>query len=107
MIGDSDLNGGTGPVVIAAPGIAIVSGAVVRQARLDPGTAKVGLAGMASTATMSGVDLGRKTLAGVYTFGAAACPNGARGLDTRGRTPRPGFSRSAPRFRRAQARPSR
>ncbi len=86
IIGYSDLNGGTGPAVIAAPGIAIVSGAVVGQAILDLGTAKVGLAGMASTATMSGVDLGGKTLApGVYTFGAAASQNGALVLDAQGK----------------------
>ena len=86
VVGYSDLNGGSGPAVITAPGSAIVSGAVVGQAILDLGTAKVGLAGMASTATMSGVDLGGKTLApGVYTFGAAASQNGALVLDAQGK----------------------
>ena len=86
VTGYSDLNGGSGPAVITPPGIAIVSGAVVGQAILDLGTAKVGLAGMASTATMSGVDLGGKTLApGVYTFGAAATQTGALVLDAQGK----------------------
>src|SRR5436305_931293 len=55
ITGYSDSNGGTGPAVITPPGTMIVSGAVVGQAILDLGTAKVGLAGMASTVTMSGI----------------------------------------------------
>lgn len=84
--GFSDLNGGSGPAVITSPGTIIIAGAVVGQAISDLGKAKVGLAGMASTATMSNVDLGGKTLApGVYTFGAAATQTGALVLDAQGK----------------------
>jgi len=74
-----------GPAVINK-GAIIATGPVTAQARLDLIKARVGLAGMASNANMSTVDLGGKTLEpGVYTFNSAASLNGDLVLDGKGR----------------------
>ncbi len=73
------------PPAVVVGGAIIATGAVTGQARLDLITASVGLAGMASNANMSTVDLGGKTLApGVYTFNSAASLSGALVLDAQG-----------------------
>lgn len=73
------------PPAVITNGAIVATGQVTAQARLDLITASVGLAGMASTANMSNVDLGGKTLsAGVYTFNGAASQNGALVLDAQG-----------------------
>lgn len=73
------------PPAVIINGAIIATGAVTAQARLDLIRASVGLAGMASTANMSTVDLGGKTLApGVYTFNGAASQSGALVLDAQG-----------------------
>jgi|GEM_PF-687401 len=74
-----------GPAVIIN-GAIIATGPVTAQARLDLIKAQVGLAGMASNANMSTVDLGGKTLEpGVYTFNSEANLNGDLVLDGKGR----------------------
>jgi hypothetical protein len=74
-----------GPAVIIN-GAIIATGPVTAQARLDLIKARVGLAGMASNANMSTVDLGGKTLEpGVYTFNSEASLNGDLVLDGKGR----------------------
>src|SRR3954466_15956383 len=66
------------PPAVVVNGAIIATGAVTGQARLDLITASVGLAGMASNANMSTIDLGGKTLApGVYTFNGSASQSGA------------------------------
>ncbi len=73
------------PPAVIVNGAIIATGGVTAQARLDLIRASVGLAGMASNANMSTVDLGGKTLApGVYTFNSAASLNGALTLDAQG-----------------------
>ncbi|MEO6993072.1 MAG: autotransporter domain-containing protein [Lacunisphaera sp.] len=73
------------PPAVIIGGSIVATGAVTAQARLDLIKASVGLAGMASSANMSTVDLGGKTLApGVYTFNTAASLNGALTLDAHG-----------------------
>jgi uncharacterized protein with beta-barrel porin domain len=73
------------PPAVVVNGAIIATGAVTGQARLDLITASVGLAGMASNANMSTIDLGGKTLApGVYTFNGAALQSGALVLDAQG-----------------------
>lgn len=73
------------PPAVIVNGSIIATGPVTAQARLDLIRASVGLAGMASTANMSTVDLGGKTLApGVYTFNGAASQSGALVLDAQG-----------------------
>lgn len=73
------------PAVIINGGI-IATGPATAQARLDLIRAQVGLAGMASNANMSTVDLGGKTLEpGVYTFNSTADLNGDLVLDGKGR----------------------
>jgi len=73
------------PPAVIVNGSIVATGAVTSQARLDLIRASVGLAGMASSANMSTVDLGGKTLApGVYTFNGAASLNGALVLDAQG-----------------------
>ncbi len=73
------------PPAVIINGAIIATGPVTAQARLDLIKASVGLAGMASTANMSTVDLGGKTLApGVYTFNGAASQSGALVLDAQG-----------------------
>ncbi len=73
------------PPAVIVNGAIIATGPVTAQARLDLIRASVGLAGMASTANMSTVDLGGKTLApGVYTFNGAASQSGALVLDAQG-----------------------
>jgi uncharacterized protein with beta-barrel porin domain len=73
------------PPAVVTGGAIIATGGVTSQARLDLITASVGLAGMASNANMSTVDLGGKTLApGVYTFNGAASLSGALVLDAQG-----------------------
>src|SRR4051812_23394172 len=73
------------PPAVIINGAIIATGGVTGQARLDLIKASVGLAGMASTANMSTVDLGGKTLApGVYTFNGAASQSGALVLDAQG-----------------------
>jgi uncharacterized protein YhjY with autotransporter beta-barrel domain len=73
------------PPAVIVNGAIIATGGVTGQARLDLIRASVGLAGMASTANMSTVDLGGKTLApGVYTFNGAASQSGALVLDAQG-----------------------
>ena len=58
------------------------SGPVVEQALLDLQKAALGLTGMTATTTMSGVDLGDKTLPpGVYKFAAAAGMTGTLTLN--------------------------
>src|SRR5580704_6162024 len=74
------------PPAVVTGGAIISTGLITGQARLDLITASVGLAGMASNANMSNIDLGGKTLApGVYTFGAAAGQTGALVLDAQGK----------------------
>jgi uncharacterized protein YhjY with autotransporter beta-barrel domain len=73
------------PPAVIVNGAIVATGSVTGQARLDLIKASVGLAGMASTANMSTVDLGGKTLApGVYTFNGAASQSGALVLDAQG-----------------------
>lgn len=73
------------PPAVIVNGAIVATGPVTAQARLDLIRASVGLAGMASTANMSTVDLGGKTLApGVYTFNGAASQSGALVLDAQG-----------------------
>lgn len=73
------------PPAVITNGAIIATGPVTAQARLDLIRASVGLAGMPSTANMSTVDLGGKTLApGVYTFNGAASQSGALVLDAQG-----------------------
>ena len=73
------------PPAVIINGAIVATGGVTGQARLDLIKAQVGLAGMASTANMSTVDLGGKTLApGVYTFNGAASQTGALVLDAQG-----------------------
>ncbi len=74
------------PPAVVTGGAIISTGLVTGQARLDLITAEVSLAGMASNANMSNIDLGGKTLApGVYTFAAAAGQTGALTLDAQGK----------------------
>lgn len=74
------------PPGVLINGAIIPSGPVTGQARLDLINARVGLAGMASNANMSTVDLGGKTLEpGVYTFNSDAGLNGDLVLDGKGR----------------------
>ncbi len=74
------------PPAVVTGGAIISTGLVTGQARLDLITASVGLAGMASNANMSNIDLGGKTLApGVYTFTGAAGQTGALTLDAQGK----------------------
>ncbi|HSY54417.1 MAG TPA: ice-binding family protein, partial [Opitutaceae bacterium] len=74
------------PPAVITGGAIISTGLVTGQARLDLITASVSLAGMASNANMSNVDLGGKTLApGVYTFTGAAGLTGALTLDAQGK----------------------
>lgn len=66
------------------PGLAtiVATGSGTSQARLDLITAQTGLAGMAPTTNMSGLDLGGTTLlSGVYAFDAAATLNGTLTLN--------------------------
>ena len=73
------------PPAVVVNGAIVATGAATSQARLDLIRASVGLAGMASNANMSTVDLGGKTLApGVYTFNSAASLTGALVLDAQG-----------------------
>jgi sugar lactone lactonase YvrE len=73
------------PPAVITGGAIISTGLVTGQARLDLITASVGLAGMASNATLSNVDLGGLTLTpGVYTFNAAAGQTGTLTLDAQG-----------------------
>jgi len=73
------------PPGVVVNGAIVATGPVTEQARLDLIQASVGLAGMASNANMSTVDLGGKTLApGVYTFSGAASQTGALVLDAQG-----------------------
>jgi uncharacterized protein YhjY with autotransporter beta-barrel domain len=73
------------PPAVIVNGTIVATGGVTEQARLDLIRASVGLAGMASNANMSTVDLGGKTLApGVYTFSGAASQTGALVLDAQG-----------------------
>lgn len=73
------------PPAVIVNGAIVATGGVTDQARLDLIRASVGLAGMASNANMSTVDLGGKTLApGVYTFTGAASQTGALVLDAQG-----------------------
>lgn len=73
------------PPAVIVNGAIVATGAVTAQARLDLIRASVGLAGMASNANMSTVDLGGKTLApGVYTFNGSASQSGALVLDAQG-----------------------
>jgi uncharacterized protein YhjY with autotransporter beta-barrel domain len=73
------------PPAVIVNGAIIATGPVTAQARLDLIRAQVGLAGMPSSANMSTVDLGGKTLApGVYTFNGAASQSGALVLDAQG-----------------------
>jgi len=59
-----------------------ITGGPTTQAELDLIKAENGLAGMASTATKTGTDLGGTTLLpGVYTYAAAASLNGVLTLD--------------------------
>ena len=74
------------PPAVVTGGAIITTGTATGQARLDLITAEVSLAGMASNANMSNIDLGGKTLApGVYTFNAAAGQTGALKLDAQGK----------------------
>src|SRR4051812_42592854 len=74
------------PPAVIVNGSIIATGPVTAQARLDLMTASVGLAGMPSSANMSTVDLGGKTLnPGVYTFNGAASQSGALVLDAQGK----------------------
>jgi hypothetical protein len=74
------------PPAVVTGGAIINTGTATSQARQDLITAEVSLAGMASNATMSNIDLGGKTLApGVYTFNAAAGQTGALKLDAQGK----------------------
>jgi sugar lactone lactonase YvrE len=74
------------PPAVVTRGAIISTGLVTGQARQDLITAEVSLAGMASNANMSNIDLGGKTLApGVYTFNAAAGQTGALKLDAQGK----------------------
>jgi sugar lactone lactonase YvrE len=74
------------PPAVVTGGAIISTGTATTQARLDLITAEVSLAGMASNANMSNIDLGGKTLApGVYTFAAAAGQTGALKLDAQGK----------------------
>lgn len=66
------------------PGLATIvpTGGATSQARLDLITAQTGLAGMALTTNMSGVNLGGTTLlSGVYAFDATATLNGTLTLN--------------------------
>lgn len=86
VTGFNDTHVGAGPGVVTPPSLILVGNATVGTARLDLITAINGLSGLASTATMSSVDLGGKTLApGVYTFAAAASQNGDLVLDAQGK----------------------
>ncbi len=74
------------PPALVVDGAIVATSGVTAQARLDLIRAQVGLAGMATTTTMSNIDLGGKTLApGVYTFAGAATQNGALVLDAQGK----------------------
>ena len=74
------------PAVVIAPNGIIGTGGVTGQARLDLIKASVGLAGLASTANLSDVDMNGMTLTpGVYTFNAAAGLTGTLTLDAQGR----------------------
>jgi len=74
------------PPAVVTGGAIITTGTATTQARLDLITAEVSLAGMASNANMSNIDLGGKTLApGVYTFTGAAGQTGALVLDAKGK----------------------
>jgi type VI secretion system secreted protein VgrG len=89
--GDVGLSPGTSitgiPVGQPSPGTVHAGDAAAAQAQADLGTMYGFLVGMPCTATMTGVDLGGKTLApGVYCFATSAGLTGALTLDAQGDT---------------------
>ena len=74
------------PPAVIIDGAIVPTGPVTAQARLDLIKVQVRLAGMASNANISGVDLGGETLEpGVYTFDTDAALSGDLVLDGKGR----------------------
>ncbi len=73
------------PGLVIAPGVTHQNDGVAAQARADTTAAYLNLAGQASTADMSGIDLGGQTLvAGVYRYTSSALLTGTLTLNAQG-----------------------